>query len=121
MTIAAIISGIFATELANFMVDDPIVAQITEKLLLVVAILLPLLAIDFVLAGALRGSGNTRYPLVVSIVTIFGVRLPLAGLFTSFGLSIGWVFSVFIIDQAVKALLLGYRYKKREQEWLNIE
>ncbi len=120
MTIAAIISSIFATELANFMVDDPIVAQITEKLLLVVALVLPLLAIDFVLAGALRGSGNTRFPLVVSIVTIFGVRLPLAGLFSSLGLSIGWVFSVFIIDQAFKAILLGYRYKKREQEWLMI-
>jgi putative MATE family efflux protein len=53
-------------------------AILTGRLLKVVAFSCPSLALLIVFLGALRGSGDTAWPLVITLVGLFGVRLPLA-------------------------------------------
>jgi Na+-driven multidrug efflux pump len=54
------------------------VAQLTGRLMKVVAIVTPILAVLMVLTGALRGAGDTRWMLAITFVGLVGVRLPLA-------------------------------------------
>jgi putative MATE family efflux protein len=53
-------------------------AILTGRLLKIVAFSCPSLAILIVFLGALRGSGDTAWPLAMTLVGLFGVRLPLA-------------------------------------------
>jgi len=109
-------SALFANPLANAMVDDPKVAELTAQFVLALALVQPLLAVDFVLGGAMRGAGYTGFPLIAGIVAILGVRLPLAALISEYQWSVGWIFSVFIADQLVKVTLIVRRY--RTHVWL---
>jgi putative MATE family efflux protein len=54
------------------------IALRTAALLRIVAMALPALAINMVLTGALRGAGDTRWPLAFSLVGMLAVRIPLA-------------------------------------------
>jgi MATE family, multidrug efflux pump len=54
------------------------IAVQTAALLRIVAMALPALAINMVLTGALRGAGDTRWPLAFSLVGMLAVRIPLA-------------------------------------------
>ena len=116
MTITGVFSAIFADDIAFLMVNDAETAEIVAQFIFTLAILQPLLAIDFVLGGAMRGSGHTGFPLLAGLITVLGVRLPLASLVTELQLPIIWVFSVFIVDQSVKAALIAFRY--RQKLWL---
>ncbi|NIB40896.1 MATE family efflux transporter [Pseudomaricurvus alkylphenolicus] len=117
MVISGILAGTFAEELAHLMVDDPEVAALTAQFVIVVALMQPMLAVDFVFGGAMRGAGYTGYPLIAGLITILGVRLPLAALVTEFHLPVQWIFGVFVVDLLVKAIMISLRFRKRT--WLH--
>jgi putative MATE family efflux protein len=50
---------------------------LAARLLAVVSWAMPPLAVSMVLTGALRGAGDTRYPLVVTLVSFLCFRIPL--------------------------------------------
>lgn len=116
MSAMGIASVLLAEQLATLMVDDPEVARLTTQLVIALALIQPLLGIDFALGGAMRGAGDTRFSLIVGIVTILGVRLPLAAFFVWQDFPVVWVYSVFIADQLVKSILIWRRFKQRR--WL---
>jgi MATE family, multidrug efflux pump len=49
---------------------------LTGKLLKIVALSCPFLAMLMVLSGALRGSGDTAWPLAITFVGLVGIRIP---------------------------------------------
>ena len=80
--------------------------------LAVVGIGQPAQALIFALGGALRGAGDTRYPLIVSLVNWFLVRLPLAYVFAFvFGLGLTGIWLGVTIDYFVRAALLAMRFR----------
>jgi Na+-driven multidrug efflux pump len=68
------------------------------------------MALEFCLGGALRGAGDTRFPLVVVLAGMLVVRTSLAGLAAWMGLSVEWVFAALIGDYMVKVVLLAGRF-----------
>ena len=123
MALAAMISLSFllvwlARDLASFMIDDPEVIHLTVIFIYMIAVAQPLMACEFTLAGALRGAGDTRFPLVATFCGIILGRLLPALLFTQLGLSVYWIFGVMILDYGIKATLLLHRYRSRK--WLDI-
>ena len=72
---------------------------------------LPMLAVEFCLGGALRGAGDTRFPLLNVIVGLIVVRFGLAWTFAEAGLGVGWVYSALVADYAVKSVLLAWRFR----------
>ena len=108
----------FARELASFMIDDPEVIELTVVFIYMIALVQPVMACEFSLAGALRGAGDTRFPLVATFCGIIFGRLLPAWLFASLGLSVYWIFAVMILDYVIKAFLLLRRYRSRK--WLDI-
>jgi Na+-driven multidrug efflux pump len=71
----------------------------------------PLMAIEFALGGALRGAGDTRFPLIAILVGLFGFRLGAAVLIAAplFG-TVTAVWCCLLADYAVKAALLSWRF-----------
>ncbi|MDZ7620846.1 MAG: MATE family efflux transporter [Patescibacteria group bacterium] len=53
------------------------VAELAAPLLRTVSLAMPALAVTMVLNGALRGAGDTRWPLLFSLIGFLGVRIPL--------------------------------------------
>ncbi|MFQ5491811.1 MAG: MATE family efflux transporter [Phycisphaerae bacterium] len=76
-----------ATQLFAFMHKEPLVRQVGTGPFRMVALLQPVLAISIVYIGSLRGAGDTRFPLLITVTTLVLVRLPLGYLF---GATFGW-------------------------------
>ncbi len=109
----------FAESLARFMIDDPEVVHLTVVFMYIIALAQPLMAFEFTLGGALRGAGDTRFPLVATFCGVIGGRLIPALTFLWLGLSVYWIFSVMLLDYAIKATILTYRFRSRK--WLNVQ
>lgn len=114
----SIIMAWFAEELATFMISDPEVISLTVVFIYVICLAMPMMACDFALAGALRGAGDTRFPLMATFVGIILGRLVPAWFCTHLGLSVYWIFGVMVLDYSLKAVLLVYRYRSRK--WLDL-
>lgn len=73
----------------------------------------PLMAVEFALGGSLRGAGDTRFPLMVILTGLFGVRLvgALAVAELLHG-SVVAVWSCLLADYAVKAAMLSTRFAR---------
>ena len=118
MVSLSIILAWYAEELATFMISDPEVVSLTVAFIYVICLAMPMMACDFALAGALRGAGDTRFPLVATFIGIIFGRLIPAWLCTRLGLSVYWIFGVMALDYSLKAVLLVYRYRSRK--WLDL-
>ena len=73
--------GVFflcALPFSHIFTHDPKVVPLAVSYLRIAAIGEPFLALGMILTGALNGAGDTKAPALVSIVTMWGVRLPLA-------------------------------------------
>lgn len=119
MILLSILLATFAEELASFMIDDPDVIELTVVFMYLIALAQPLMACEFTLGGALRGAGDTRFPLIATFCGIIFGRLIPALTFMWLEFSVYWIFSVMILDYAIKAALLFYRYHSRK--WLDIK
>jgi putative MATE family efflux protein len=80
----------------------------------------PLMAIEFTLAGALRGAGDTRFPLFALLTGLVVFRLGGAALLAKplFGTVVA-VWSCLLADYAVKAALLVWRF--RTGRWQSVK
>jgi len=110
---------IFAEPIARFMIDDEEVVRLTVIFIYILGAMQPLMAIEFTLGGALRGAGDTRFPLITTILGLVIVRGSFAALFLWLGYSVEWIFAALIADYIVKATMLVIRF--RRGRWKTIE
>ena len=80
--------------------------------------ILPMLAVEFCLGGALRGAGDTRFPLLNVIMGLIVVRFGLALVLDRFGFPVGWIYATLVADYAVKNVLLVWRF--RSDRWMKL-
>ncbi len=80
MSLAGLLFFFGSAQLAGFFLgpSNAEVAPVAAHLLRITAVSMPALALSMVLTGGLRGAGDTRWPLFISIVGLVGVRIPLA-------------------------------------------
>jgi putative MATE family efflux protein len=81
MGAAGIVFYVAATPLAAFFLKGPenaAVIPLAARLLRIVAYAMPPLALMMVLVGALRGAGDTRWPLMLNLLGVVVIRVPLA-------------------------------------------
>jgi putative MATE family efflux protein len=110
---------LFAEPIARFMIDDDEVVRLTVIFIYILGAMQPLMAVEFTLGGALRGAGDTRFPLLTTITGLLLVRGSVAGVFLWMGLAVEWVFAALIVDYIVKATMLVSRF--RRGRWQTIE
>lgn len=119
MVVLSIILASSAEELARFMIDDPEVIHLTVVFMYMIAVAQPLMAFEFTLGGALRGAGDTKFPLVATLCGVTIGRLIPALFFLWLELSVYWIFSIMLLDYSIKAVMLVHRFRSRK--WLDIK
>jgi Na+-driven multidrug efflux pump len=94
------------------------------RLLKIVALSCPFLAVLTVLTGALRGSGDTAWPLAITFVGLVGIRIPgscllawdevplplLEASIPAFGLGVAGAWWAMVIDVSVRSVLVAGRF-----------
>jgi MATE family, multidrug efflux pump len=114
-----VIFALFARPLAGYFLDDPEAARACAGCLRVAAIEQVAMALAMVLAGGLRGAGDTRSPIAVGMLGVWGVRLPLSYLFAfTLGLGIVGAWIVMIIDWTARAMAFAVAW--RRGKWKSI-
>lgn len=92
--------------------SDPVIVENGSIALKMIALAQPGQAFGMVLAGSLRGSGDTSYPMFATGAAMWFVRLPLAYLFgIVLGFGLGGVYLGWVVDTVVLASLNWLRYR----------
>jgi putative MATE family efflux protein len=119
MSLAGILIFVFARPIAALFIDDAAVVDDAVSFMHVLAAAQPLMAADSTLGGALRGAGDTRFPLLTVIVGFYGARLGCAWAAARiFSLGLGWVWAALLGDYLVRATLKAWRF--RSARWKRI-
>jgi MATE family multidrug resistance protein len=113
MSAIALAMFVFGRQVMRLFSNDPEIIAMGADALKVIALTQPAQAIGQVLAGGLRGAGDTRYPMWVTTAAIWLVRLPLAYLFGPvLGLSLAMIYLSNVADSVVRAVLIWNRYRR---------
>lgn len=118
MTLLGVVMAAAPEALLRLMTPEDAVVAAGALPLRLAGLAQPLLAISFVLNGALRGAGDTRWPMLVRLISTWLVRLPMALLLVSFwGLAGVWL--ALGADFGVQSVLSLWRF--RAGRWKLIE
>ncbi len=122
-----IVSGIsaftiffFGKYITMLYTNDIAIIEQSRICLRIIALIQPAQSTQFILAGALRGAGDTRFPLYSTIIGIWGMRVALAYLFVmtfGWGLTGAWLAIGF--DQILRAIVIYSRF--RSGKWKHFE
>jgi Na+-driven multidrug efflux pump len=111
---------LFPAQIVGFFTNDPEIVEIGTMPLRMVGLIQPVLSATMVFPGALRGAGDTRFPMVVTGAAIWLIRLPLAYLFA---IVLGWglpgAWGALALDLCMRGLLNFLRF--RGGRWKSIE
>ncbi len=111
MSAVGVVIFLGAEWIAAAFVDDPEVIAGAVPFIRTLAVAQPLMALDFTLSGALRGAGDTRFPLFCLILGFYGARLGSAYAFAYvFDLGLTWVWLALLGDYAVRSTLKARRF-----------
>lgn len=103
-------------QLAGLFTSDPAVQMAAGENMKLLAISQPALAYVMVLAGALRGAGDTKWVLYVTMIGTWGSRVVIAwflGIYLGMGLPGIWI--AMVADNFIRAIFLVGRY--RSGQW----
>ena len=115
MTVMAIIFFFAPHFLIGLFSHDPDVIEKGSVFLKLVAFAQLPLAISFVYAGSLRGTGDTFYVFIVTLVAMWGIRVALSWVAASWlHLSLYAVWGVFLIDWYFRGAAFAWRYHRRD-------
>jgi putative MATE family efflux protein len=117
MSALSVLIVLGARPIAELMIADPEVVRLTVVFIYFLGAAQPLMAIEFALGGALRGAGDTRFPLLTTFTGLIGGRILLAVVFTGLGLKVEWIYGTLLADYILKATLLVMRF--RSGRWQN--
>lgn len=94
--------------------DPEVIAKGCIFLRLVAFAQIPL-AISFVYAGSLRGTGDTHYVFWITLIAMWGIRVFLSYVAVAWlHLGLPFVWGVFLIDWFFRAAAFSWRYRQRD-------
>lgn len=121
MTIAGLFFLSFSRQIVGFFTNDLEVVALGSGPLRVVAVAQPLLASTMIFSGALRGAGDTRFPMLSNGISVFVVRFGLAMLFVhGFGLGLMGAWYALATDMATRGLLNALRFRSRSWQKIRV-
>jgi putative MATE family efflux protein len=97
------------------------VIDTAATLLRIVAGAMPFFAATIILTGALRGAGDTRWPLIFTMLGYVGVRIPLAYVFAhslSWGVEGAWY--AMVADVVFRCVLVSFRFWHGGWKWVEV-
>ena len=90
---------------------DPNIIEMGGKIMLFVAFLQPFQTSQFIIAGGLRGAGDTKSTAMITTITVLFVRPFVAILLVKAGLDLYGAWLALACDQLLRTVLVFLRYK----------
>jgi putative MATE family efflux protein len=91
---------------------DEVVQDLVVLFIYILGAVLPLMAVEYAVGGALRGAGDTFFPLAVVFTGLFVCRLiPATILALGVNAPLGWVWGALVLDYLARALLVARRFR----------
>lgn len=133
MSIMGAVFFFFGEPILRVFTEDPRLIDLGVEALRVIAFSQPFLALAFVLSGALRGAGDVRFPMWVTSIAVWAVRLP-TGAFLGLpvlcipgtslcvpglGLGLPGIYAALIVESAIRGALFYWRF--RQGKWQSIK
>jgi putative MATE family efflux protein len=113
MCIIGAVMFVFAEPMSWIFVQDSESVRYAALWIRLQALAMPAIGIHFTLSGGLRGAGDTKWPLWVSALGMFAVRLPIAVVlgfaFGGIGVLGAWI--AFVVEYNVRAAIIAWRFK----------
>ena len=115
MSAMALIFFCLPQQLISLFTGDPEVIEKGSVFLRLVAFAQVPLAISFVYAGSLRGTGDTHYVFWVTLISMWGIRVLFSYIAAvPLQLSLYAVWGVFLLDWFFRAAAFAWRYQRRD-------
>ncbi|HEU5090963.1 MAG TPA: MATE family efflux transporter, partial [Roseiflexaceae bacterium] len=113
MSVNMVLLLLFATPVMQLFTTEPEVIRIGAAALVVVALMLPIESLGIVMAGALRGTGDTRFPLVAGTAGTWGAVLLAwpALIFIGGGLPMAW--APWLLTLPVSSFVIWRHFRRR--------
>ena len=103
---------LFPAQIMGFFTNDAEVIALGTMPLRVMGVAQPFLAAAMIFAGALRGAGDTRFPMVITAGAIWLIRLPLAYVL---GVTLGWglvgAWTAMSLDMVMRGTFNFWRFR----------
>ncbi len=116
----AVLFFAFAPQLASLFNRDPEVIRNAALALRIIALIQPFQSSQLILAGALRGAGDTIWAMIATIVGVVMIRISLALLFVNIlGWGLGGAWLAVLIDQFIRWAIIYGRF--RSGMWKHIK
>jgi putative MATE family efflux protein len=120
MSFVGLLFYIFAEQIISFFTKSGDVIGIGGEYLRIMAYSQPFLALVMVLSGGLRGAGDTKTPLIYSIIHSWGVRIPLMYMLGFlFDLQTTGIWWAMTISTATQGLATWWKFQ--QGDWQKIE
>lgn len=102
--------------------QTPEVVSLGGSILIMVGCIQPFQSSQFIVAGALRGAGDTRFPAVVMFITVLVVRSSLALLLVNvFSLGLWGAWYALVADQLLRTALIAWHYGKGKWRFIKLK
>ena len=119
MSVMAAIIFLFDSALIRMFIDDPLVIAQGIPILRIAALIQPAMAASFVFSGALRGAGDTRVTLAITIFSVWVLRVIITYLLgQAFGLALLGAWIAIAADFGFRGLMFWRRF--RSGKWQSI-
>ena len=113
MTVVSAFLFIFARDVAGIFVNEEPVIEKAVIFIRILAFGQPAIATHFTLGGALRGAGDTKWPLYASTAGVYGFRIPLAlflGVAMGTGVVGAWI--AMTAEYFVRSVFVSMRFRR---------
>ncbi|WP_346353998.1 MATE family efflux transporter [Azotosporobacter soli] len=112
MTAMALIFFLFAEPLTRLFISDPDVVYWGSLCVKIAALEQPTIALTYVFAGALRGAGYTKWPMYITALGVWGVRIPVVyAALKIFHCDITAAWYITAADFLLRSLILWRRFR----------
>jgi putative MATE family efflux protein len=120
MATLGVVMFLFPAPIVALFSNDPAVIAAAAPILRAAGLMQPSLAGSFIVLGALRGAGDTRWPLFSRILTTWVMRLPLVFLLVGvLDLGLAGIWLAMATDFTLQAILALWRFSSGR--WQRIE
>ncbi len=120
MSVVGLLFFMFPVLLISLFTDIPEVMELGARCLRIGALEQPFIALSMVMAGALRGAGDTRGAFAVAAISNWLIRLPLIYIVVFLlRLNITYVWMVTVTQFAIESGLMTMRFRRKG--WRNID
>ncbi|MBC7320740.1 MATE family efflux transporter [bacterium] len=119
--VTAFIIFFFGRYLIMLYTNDSSIIEQGRTCLRIIAAIQPAQSTQFILAGALRGAGDTRFPLYSTMLGMWGMRVALSYLFVmvfNWGLTGAWLAIAF--DQVIRAIVIYSRFNSGKWKFMRV-